>query len=97
MLNKKITSESQQKINQNPVPYETLYSDICTWKISTNDLSGSYWEMQDHLHNDYCLKEIGQLVWPSCTVTQSPSDTVFLITQQPDVIKNVCSVLTHSL
>lgn len=43
----------------------SLYFDVCTWnscKTSTNDLSGSYWEMQDHLHNDYCPKEIGQLL-----------------------------------
>ncbi len=44
---------------------QSLYFDVCTWescKTSTHDLSGSYWEMQDHLHNDYCPKEIGQLL-----------------------------------
>lgn len=53
---------------------------FCTWescKTSTEVLSGSYWEMQDYLHNNYCPKEIGQLfLFAWAVVTQSPSDTL---------------------
>lgn len=47
-------------------------------KAQQMSLSGSYWEMQDHLHNDDCPKKIGQLLYLFGWAVQLPSPPLIL-------------------